>query len=258
MMRASLLAVLLPVAALAASAAAAVEPDYGEWNRLLAGYYDPAHGTDYRGLKAREGAALQRLRQVLAKVDVASLSRDEQLAFWLNLYNVNVVSRVVDGYPVDSIRDLSTDPIVRLNVFKKPTVPFGAGTISLDTIENDKVRAGFHDPRIHFALNCAAKSCPPLRTEAYVGARIGEQLDDQTRRFLAGPGLRVETHGSETTVHLSKIFDWFEKDFDQWGGGVVAFVRGHAPTPKAQAIPAADKVDLEHDAYDWSLNDWRR
>jgi hypothetical protein len=234
------------------------EPDYAEWNRLLAGYYDPARGMDYGGLKAKEGAALQRLRQMLAKVDVAKLDRNQQLAYWLNLYNVNVVSRVVEGYPVASIRDLSTDPLIRLNVFSKETAPFGNGKISLNTIENDRVREGFHDPRIHFAINCAAKSCPPLRTEAFVGARVGQQLDDQVRRYMAGNGIRVEGKG-DVTLHVVKIFDWFEKDFAKWGGGVLAFVRKFLPPEKARLLPADDdKVDLDYDSYDWSLNDWKR
>jgi len=246
----------LTIAVPISSRSAAAEPDYAEWNRLLAGYYDPARGMDYGGLKARETAALQRLRQSLAKVDVAALDRNQQLAYWLNLYNVNVVSIVVDHYPVDSIRDISTDPVVRLNVFKKPNVPFGAGAISLDSIENEKVREGFHDPRIHFALNCAAKSCPPLRTEAFEGARVDAQLDDQARRFLAGPGLRVTTHNRDVTLHVSKIFDWFEKDFDR-AGGALAFLRRHAPPDKARVF-AKGEVDMDDDDYDWSLNDWHR
>lgn len=249
---------LLAMAAAAAAPAAAGEPDYGEWTRLLAGYYDPAQGMDYAGLAAKEAPALKRLRQSLAKIDVASLDRDQQLAYWINLYNVNVVSIVVAGYPVASIRDLSTDPLIRLNVFKKDSVPFGNGAISLNTIENDKLRAGFHDPRIHFAINCAAKSCPPLRQEAFVGARVGEQLDDQARQFLAGPGLRVESRAGKTVLHVSKVMDWFEEDFEKWAGGVVAFVRRHAQADKAQSIPAKGDVDVDPDDYDWSLNDWKR
>jgi hypothetical protein len=257
-MRRHLPSLLLLAAAVAGTAAAAAEPDYAEWNRLLAGYYDPAKGMDYGGLKQREAPALERLRQALAKVDPAALDRSQQLAFWLNLYNVNVVARVVAGYPVKSIRDLSTDPLIRLNVFSKETVPFGNGKVSLNWIENEKVRAGFEDPRIHFALNCAAKSCPPLRTEAYVGARVDQQLDDQVRKFFAGTGLRVENDGGKHVVHVSKIFDWFEKDFVQWGGGVVPFVRKHLPPEKAKLLPANVKAEIEHDDYDWSLNDWKR
>ncbi len=259
-MRRQLLGFLLTIAALASVAvpAPAAEPDYAEWNRLLAGYYDPAKGMDYRGLKARELPALDRLRQSLAKVDPAALDRKEQLAFWLNLYNVNVVTRVVEGYPTASIRDLSTDPVIRLNVFSKETVPFGGGKVSLNWIENDKVREGFKDPRIHFALNCAAKSCPPLRGEAYVGARVDQQLDDQVRKFFSGSALRVENDGGDHVLHVSKIFDWFEKDFVKWGGGVVPFVRKHLPPEKARLLPPNVKVEVEHDDYDWSLNDWKR
>jgi hypothetical protein len=237
---------------------AAAEPDYADWTRLLAGYYDPARGMDYAGLKAREGPALQWLRQVLAKVDVASLDRSGQLAYWINLYNVNVVSVVVDHYPVASIRDLSTDPLIRLNVFKKESGAVGTGAISHNAIGTDQGRGRIQHPRIHFAINCAAKSCPPLRQEAFAGARVGEQLDDQARRFLAGPGLRIEQRGARTVLHVSKVMDWFEEDFTKWSGGVVAFLRKHAPADKAQRIPAKGDIDVDPDDYDWSLNDWKR
>ncbi|HEV8632093.1 MAG TPA: DUF547 domain-containing protein [Thermoanaerobaculia bacterium] len=257
----SLLLALIAGARLPAAAAApgaAGEPDYAEWNRLLAGYYDPAHGMDYRGLRAKESAALQRLRQALATVDVGQLARQQQLAYWLNLYNVNTVGVVVDHYPVASIRDLSTDPLVRLNVFSKDNVDTRRGKVSLNDIENDEVREGFHDPRVHFALNCAARSCPPLRTEAYVGARVDEQLDDQVRRFFAGPGARVEGRGKGAVIHVTKILDWFEKDFKRWGGGVVPFLRRYLPAEKLRLLPPGDDVDLDYDDYDWQLNDWHR
>ena len=187
------------------------EPDYREWNRLLAKYYDPARGMDYMHLKATDSGALQQLRQNLGRADVRSLNAKQQLAYWINLYNVNVVSTIVEHYPVQSIRDISTDILIRLNVFKKDTVPFGNGVISLNTIENDKIRDGFHDPRIHFAINCAARSCPPIRPEAYTGARIDAQLDDQVRKFVAGPAVRVDSGDGKTTVH--KMQQWKVLEF---------------------------------------------
>src|SRR5437867_3555968 len=155
------------------------EPDYAVWDRLLAKYYEPAHGMDYAHLKANDSAALQQLRQSLGRAAVSSLTPKQQLAYWINLYNVNVVTTVVEHYPVPSIRDISTDPIIRLNVFKKERVPLGDTKISLDDVENARIRAAFHDPRIHFAIHCAAKSCPPIRMEPYSGDRIDAQLDDQ-------------------------------------------------------------------------------
>jgi hypothetical protein len=256
-----LVVALVAAGGMRAGASLAAEPDYAEWNRLLAGYYDPAHGMDYAGLKAREAPAMHRLQQVLARVDVASLTRPQQLAYWLNLYNVNIVTRVVDGYPTASIRDLSTDPVIRLNVFKKETVPFASGKISLNDIENDRVRAEFKDPRVHFALNCAAKSCPPLRVEAYVGARVGDQLDDQVRKFLGGPGLRIEQQGDRTILHVVKILDWFAGDFDKEAGGRLPFLMKHMPPETKRLVPtgvAAANIELAFDDYDWSLNDWKR
>ncbi len=254
-----LLAVTLLTASLAQAqpkAAPGGEPDYSAWNTLLSRYYDPARGMDYAHLKANDNAALQALRQTLARVNVPSLTKKQQLAYWINLYNVNVVATVVEKYPIGSIRDLSTDPIIRLNVFKKDRVPFGNGMISLNTIENDRIREGFHDPRIHFAINCAAKSCPPIRPEAYRGDRIDAQLDDQVRKFLAGNGARVEARGSDSVIHVTKIMDWFGDDFDKWGGGKTPFLRKYLPTEKSRLLQG--NIKLDYDNYDWALNDWKR
>jgi len=239
---------------------AQTEPDYSAWNAILRKYYDPARGMDYAGLKARDAATLQNLRQQLGRVNVAALNPKQQLAYWINVYNVNTAATIVEAYPVDSIRDLSTDPIIRLNVFKKERVPFGGAKLSLDQVENERIRVGFHDPRIHFAINCAARSCPPVRTEAYVGARLDAQLDDQVRRFMSGPlGVRFETTGDGVTVHATKIMDWFSKDFEQWAGGKAAFLRRYVPPAEQRLIDrAGGKLDFEYDDYDWALNDWKR
>ncbi len=236
---------------------AAAPPDYKAWGDLLAKHYDPAKGMNYRALKAQDKAALDAVRQQMAAVDVSSLSKPDQFAYWINLYNVSVVGIVVDNYPVDSIRDLSTDPIIRLNVFKKPSVKVKGGAMSLNDIENDKVRAGFKDPRIHFAINCAARSCPPIRTEPYVGARINEQLDDQARRFLNGPkGVRIEKDGSGVVLHVTKILDWFADDFKKWGGGQVPFLKRFVSPDKLKQIEGAgSNVELDFDEYLWNLND---
>ncbi|MES1211762.1 MAG: DUF547 domain-containing protein [Acidobacteriota bacterium] len=240
--------------------AAAAPPDYTAWQNLLAKHYDPARGMNYKALKAQDKDTLDKLRQQLAQVDPAALPPKDRLAYWINLYNVNVVGVVVDHYPVESIRDISTDPVIRLNVFKKDTVKTKAGAISLDDVENEKIREGFKDPRIHFAINCAAESCPPIRPEPYTGAKLDQQLDDQTRKFLNGPkGVRFEKDGPELVLHVTKIMDWFADDFETWGGGRVAFLRKYLPADKQKQIDAAGgKVDLELDDYNWKLNDTSR
>jgi len=246
-MKRTLLAAVLLLLPLAAHAQ--TEPDYSAWTQLLKTYYDPARGMDYAALKARDSAALQKIRQQLARVKPQTLNKKQQLAYWINVYNVNTVATIVENYPVASIRDISTDPIVRLNVFKKERVPAEGTVLSLDTIENAKIREGFHDPRIHFAINCAAKSCPPIRSEAYSGANIDAQLDDQVRKFVAA-NVRVTRDGDKGVVHTTKIMDWFNKDFDNWAGGKLAFLRRYM---KIDGNP-----DFEYDDYDWALNDWHR
>jgi len=146
-------AVLLACSEAPPAAAQAAVNDLAQWNRMLRAYYNPAIGFDYKALKARDAAALQTLRQKLGRVHVAALTPKQQLAHWINVYNVNTVATIVESYPVDSIRDISTDPIIRLNVFKKERVPVGNAKLSLDDIENKKIREVFKDARIHFAIN---------------------------------------------------------------------------------------------------------
>jgi hypothetical protein len=242
---------------LLAAGAHAADPDYSTWNKLLAKYYDPAKGMNYRALKAGDAKTLEALRQQLGRVNVAALNRSEQLAYWINVYNVNVVATVVEKYPVDSIRDISTDPIIRLNVFKNERVPFGRELLSLDDVEHKKIREGFGDPRIHFAINCAARSCPPIRPEAFTGARLDAQLDDQARRFLNGPyGAKFRRDGRDLEITVTKIMDWFGEDFSK-SGGRVAFLHKYVSADKQRLIDGAKDVELEFADYDWALNDRR-
>lgn len=228
------------------------EPDYSAWTGLLKKYYDPAKGMNYGGLKAADSKKLNDLREKLASVDVDSLDKKEQEAFWINYYNMNVVGKIVEHYPVGSIKDLSTDLVKKLNVFDQKDVRFGKDVISLNDIENSRIREAFHDPRIHFAINCAAKSCPSIRPEAYTGGELDRQLDDQVKTFLnAGNGAHVK----DGKVYVTKVMDFFKDDFDKWGGGRVAFLKKYLSPDKAAAL--TDDASLGFDNYDWDLNDWK-
>jgi hypothetical protein len=249
---------LILAAVLLASMSAQAQ-DMTQWNRILRAYYNPAHGFDYQALKAKDAAALQALRSQLGRVNVAALTPKQQLAYWINVYNVNTVATIVENYPTESIRDLSTDPIIRLNVFKKERVPVGGAKLSLNDVENDRIREGFKDPRIHFAINCAAKSCPAIRMEAFTGEKLDAQLDEQARAFLNGPhGARFQRDGDTLVITTTKIIDWFSDDFEKWGGGKTAFIRRYVPADKQRMIDQAKEIELEFDDYDWKLNDWRR
>ena len=248
---------LLLTWSMAGSTLLAVDPDYSTWTRILKTYYDPVHGMDYRGLRAKELGALEAQRRVLSQIDVWQLTPKERLAYWLNLYNLTTVSLIVGRYPVTSIRDLSTDPFIRLNVFKRTQATTRLGKVSLQDMEDVHLREAFKDPRIHFAINCAARSCPPMRQEAFLGSRVDAQLEDQVRSFLTAR--RGITFESATRIQLSKIFDWFHKDFQSWPGGIPAFLQRHLPADSAGVIAkAGNTLRIDFDAYDWSLNDWQR
>ena len=129
---------------------------------------------------------------------------------------------------------------------------FDEKMISMNDLEK-RLRDEFKDPRIHFTVNNASKSCPPLRAEPYVAATIDQQLDDATRKYLASPdAVELRTQAGKTTIVASKIFDWYAGDFKA-SGGPLAFIEKYGPTEAREAI-AGGKAKLAFADYDWSLN----
>ena len=122
--------------------------------------------------------------------------------------------------------------------------------ITLNDIENRVIRARFDEPRIHFALNCAARSCPPLRAEAYLPAALDAQLEEQTKAFLAD---RAHNRVEKNHYRLSRIFDWYAEDFEETAGSVQAFVRPYF-VEAGEKVPAED-AGVKHVDYDWALNE---
>jgi len=186
--------------------------------------------------------------------------KDARLAFWINAYNAFTLKVICDGYPVDSINDLHWGGLIVGTIFNKTIwdkkfIRIGGGKLSLNNIEHDIIRKQFDDPRIHFALVCAAKSCPPLRAEAYTGARLDEQLNEQARIFF-GQESKNRFDVENKTAYLSKIMDWYDDDFADNDEGLLLYVAQFLPERVAEAIKADPHAwDIEHTHYDWSLNE---
>jgi hypothetical protein len=197
--------------------------------------------VDYRAIKA-DPAALNGYLDTLAAVqepEFKTWSEAQQIAFLANLYNAATIKLIVDHYPVDSIKDIG-------NIFSGPwdqkVVRLFGKTITLNNLEHDILRKDFNEPRLHMALVCAAKGCPPLRTEVYLGERLDEQLNDQSRVYLTNPlGLQIDRPKGE--ARISSIFKWYGKDFVS----VPAFIEKHS----GQSLKGLKIRDLD---YDWSLN----
>jgi hypothetical protein len=178
-------------------------------------------------------------------------SREAELAFWINVYNVLAIDVVVKGDPEESIRDLGS---LLFPVWKKPAGVVGGREVSLHEVEHEILRP-MGEPRIHVAIVCASTSCPSLRREPFRAEALDRQLDEQARDFLSRPDKGLAVERARERIRLSKIFDWFDDDF---GGddGVLDFVIRHAPESE-RAWLRAHRADLHvrHLDYDWRLND---
>lgn len=203
--------------------------------------------VDYAGLKA-ERAPLDAYLTEAGSVPMATFqqwSKDEQLAFLINVYNGATLQLIIDGYPVDSIKSLGG--LVKSPWAKESVLLFGK-KISLDTLEHKIIRKNYAEPRIHFALVCAAMGCPPLRNEAYQSARLEEQLEAQTKEFLTTPEKnRVDVE--KKVVWMSPIFKWYGEDFQTDGGALLAYLAPYLGQTSLEGYK------IEYTDYDWALNE---
>ena len=243
---------LAPLAAAAAMASAQpFDHAHAAWTAVLHGYVQDGV-VDYRGLHARGGPQLEAYLRALVAVsreEYGGFSREQRLAFWINAYNAYTVRLILDHYPVKSIRAIGLLPLA---AFRKSFIPLLGGELSLNEIENDRLRKELREPRIHFALVCASKSCPALRPDAYRAEAIDQELDEAARAFLRDPQKNRWDLASRT-LSLSSIFKWFSEDFERASGSVLGFVARHAP-PETKAALAKGAVKIEFLDYDWSLN----
>lgn len=202
--------------------------------------------VDYQGFKYEEATLDQYLR-VLEQVDTKNLSRNEQFAFYVNAYNAWTIKLILSGYPsVKSIKDLGS---FLKSPWKKKICRIDGDVITLDDIEHNILRPLFKDPRVHFGINCAAKSCPPLRPEPYRGNTLNQQLDEMAGAFINDPD---RNYLEGTVLYVSKIFDWFSEDFNK---DVIGFFLKYATGDLKKRLEAnREKIKIKYLGYDWSLN----
>jgi hypothetical protein len=209
--------------------------------------YVKAGRVNYAGFKADQGRLDQYL-SALERVEPDRLNGEEAFAFYINAYNAWTIKLILTAYPgINSIKDLGS---LFQSPWKKKFVRIHGKTLSLDQIEHDILRPRFKDPRVHFAINCASKSCPPLLSEPYRGDRLDAQLTRVTTDFLNQPAnSRIENH----QLWVSSIFKWFAEDFNH---DVVGFYLKYAQGELKQKLQAVqDRIELKYVDYDWSLND---
>ena len=227
--------------------------------------------VDYRRLQAmRRG--LDRYVDALGRTDPQALeraSRDERLAFWINAYNACMLRLVVDHYPIrpggtglfgairNRIAGYPENSVWQIrDVFTRDHCPVAGRDRSQDEIEHEIIRPRYQEPRIHFAVNCAAISCPVLWPDAYTGGELDEQLDRAVRHLMEHPEhFRLE-RGDPAVLHLNKVMDWYREDF----GGVEGLKRFFADylEGRDREIVLRPDTRVEFFEYDWTLNDVER
>lgn len=237
------ISVSLSVLSLAASNSGAASVNYTDYAALLSEYVNESGIAYAEWFDDKEDLA--KLESVLAdfsSVEVSALNRSEQKAFYINLYNAGMIQAVFEAYPIDSVKDIGLIPF---SVFKKDFIEQGTRLLSLDGIEKEILLKEYPDPRIHFAVNCASESCPPLRVEPFVGDRLEAQLDDQTRGFANSErALQIDPESGKHAY--SSLFDWYAKDFGVKHPGEYL--------NRYREVALNLQSDFKWIPYDWSLN----
>ncbi|MEP6017216.1 MAG: DUF547 domain-containing protein [Paracoccaceae bacterium] len=228
--------------------------NYATYDQFLTKYWSKdANGiarVDYKAVGATDRTNLASFVDQLQQVNPGNLERNDQLAYWINLYNAQTIRVVLDAYPVGSIREIKDGPL-SIGPWNRKDVMVNGTALSLNDIEHRIIRPTFNEPRIHYALNCAAASCPNLAPQAWRGAGLDAALEAAELSYLADDlGISIDEDGRVTA---SKIYIWFREDFGANQSEVLERLISKSPEPKAAALQARGRIDRYQ--YDWSLNE---
>ena len=212
------------------------------YDKLL-GQYVTSGGVKYAAWKnnAADMQAIQQVVDGIAQQKISGWSKKEQLAFYLNAYNAWILHEALGKYPTKSVKDLL------FTFFTGQRIKVAGEPMSFNHLEKDIIRPKFNEPRVHFALNCASRSCPPLNSTAFGGDKLDGQLEKLATAFVNSEK-GVDYMPEKKTAALSAIFNWYKDDFKAVGGPV-AFIN------KRRSEPLPNDVKITYQTYDWSLNE---
>jgi hypothetical protein len=213
------------------------------YNRLLS-KYATSSGVKYAEWKgnAADMQALQGVVDGIAKENASAMEKKQQLAFYCNAYNAWILREALAKYPTKSVKD------TLYTFFTGKRITVAGQQTSFKAFEDNVIRK-LGEPRIHFALNCASRSCPPLGRQAFTAGNLDGQFEALSKGYVnSDRGVRF--NAANKTAELSKIFDWYKDDFNG-DGGVLAFINKRRSSP----IPADAKISYQD--YDWGLNEAR-
>jgi hypothetical protein len=208
----------------------------------LLGKYVTAGGVKYAEWKgnAADIQAIQTVVDGIAKENVSAMGKQQQIAFYLNAYNAWILHETLGKYPTKSVKD------ALFTFFTSKRITVAGQQTSFKALEDNVIRK-FGDPHVHFALNCASRSCPPLNREPFTADKLGGQFEKLAKGYVNSER-GVKYDAASKTAELSKIFDWYKDDF-KGEGGPVAFIN------KRRATPIPNDAKINYQEYDWNLNE---
>jgi hypothetical protein len=224
--------------------------NHDAWDKILTRYAranaDGINRIDYKGIQTKATNELKGYLAGLQAIKISEYPRDEQFAYWVNLYNAATVQAIVDNYPLESIRDIG---LLGQGPWKDKVLTVEGKKLSLDDVEHGILRPIWKDVRIHYAVNCASLGCPNLALKAYRAATLEPMLEDAARAYINHPRGFAKV---KDTLVASNIFEWYQSD---WGkeANVLAHARKYA-NPQTAAL-LKDAVAIDSYDYDWALND---
>lgn len=207
------------------------------WDDLLKKYVTSSGRVNYAGIKKDLSKLNGYLQDLQNNPPQNDWPKNKAMAYWINAYNTFTVKLIVDNYPVASITKLEGG-----KPWDKKWIKIGDKTYSLNNIENDILRPKYKDARIHFAVNCAAKSCPPLLNQAWTADNLNNNFEKQAKSFINNPSFNKI---SDSKIQVSKIFEWYASDF----GNLIEFLNKYAATK------IDGKAKVEYLEYNWDLNE---
>jgi hypothetical protein len=234
------------------------EIDHGALQGFLAAYLVPsADGINrvrYAAVSGADRASLDDYVAGLARLPISAYARDQQLAYWINLYNALTIKVVLEHYPAESIRDIDISPgLFSVGPWGAKLIMVEGEALSLDDMEHRILRPIWRDPRIHYAVNCASLGCPNLQPEPFSAETLDEQLDAAAKSYVNHPrGVAIE----RGRVIVSRIYGWFEADFGGTERGVLEHLERFAEPDLRRRLEGVSSIDGYE--YDWSLNDASR
>jgi hypothetical protein len=224
--------------------------DHRVWDALLQRYVNPSadgvNRVDYAALRQNDRETLRRYLDGMQAINITQYPRDEQFAYWVNLYNAATVDVIIENYPLGSIRDIG---LIGQGPWKDKVLTVAGKRLSLDDIEHGILRPIWKDVRIHYAVNCASIGCPNLAPRAYTGANLEAMLEEAATGYVNHPRGFARIEGK---LVASSIYDWYSSD---WGeqSDVLQHARQYATPETREVLGQASAIDGFD--YNWSLNE---